>query len=205
MMSKELADFSVVLRVSQQNNRKVVQRIAKKIQKKAGLADTLPRQRFSFNSTKDICEVYELAAYLFIFGDFDLCYAVCSILDFVEFNGDYTLWSYIKSCRFMKCAIEKTRGNEDEAQKILETILPYESPELYERAWKTTCFRAQNLKEDYQEALDGSGSPQNVRMRIMGIAMICNDYLQLHAFPNEEKKMQEWIYRIAEFMRSEEK
>lgn len=204
-MSIEQADFSVLLRIQKADCRKVVQKITKSIQKKAGLAETLPRHMFSFSSSKDICEVYELAAYLFVFEDFDLCYDVCCILDPVSFQGDYTLWSYVKACRFMKCAIDKMRGNEHEARKILEEVLPHENPELYGRAWKTTCARAQKLEEEYRKAVKGSGSPHYVRLRILGVAMTCNNYLQLRAFPAEESKMQEWINRIAAFMRAEEK
>lgn len=55
------------------------------------MAETASRSKISLKSMKNVREIYELAAYLFVFENYDLCYDVCCILDGVSFTGDYTL------------------------------------------------------------------------------------------------------------------
>lgn len=77
-------DWSPVVRAQEQCSRKIIQKTAKAILKKTDLAGKPLKKNFSFKSTKDTNDLYTLAAYLFAFEKYDLCYEVCSIYNHVR-------------------------------------------------------------------------------------------------------------------------
>lgn len=204
-MNNTPIDFSPIILAKSTNQRKVIQRLTKSILKKAGLTDSKPRRKFSMKSMRDTGELYKLAAYLFIFGDYDLCYSVCSMFDTVCFNGDYGVWASVSFCRTMQVAIDRKNGNEAKAKQVLDTILPYEEKELYHNAWNSTYKMALRLKTEYDEAKAGLRTPSTVRISILYVAMACNHYIQVGGLPEHHDLMRKWHNEIAQFLRSEEK
>lgn len=204
-MDTTTLDFSSVERAQKEVNRKVVQRLTKRILKKAGLTEGATPLKFSLNSMRNVRDIYELAAYLFVFGEYDLCYDVCSILDIVSFKGDYFVWDFVAKCRTMKSAIDRMHNREDKAQQNIESILPYEAPHLYENAWKSKQEIAHRLAMEYQEAKEGKRTASVVRYSALGICLSCIHYIQLGALPQYHSTMKEWHERLVEFLRAEEK
>ncbi|CUQ31140.1 DUF6707 family protein [Enterocloster clostridioformis] len=131
----------------------------------------------------------------------DLCYEVCSIYNHVEFNGDYTLWSYIKSLRCMQIAILNMNGDKQKAANILQILREHELPEENRiRVWKTTNKRALEFADTYQEQKSSS-----TRYAIMGTAMTYMEYIIMGYLPEQNEIMQEWIEKIFELLRADEK
>lgn len=199
-------DWTPVIKAQEQCTRKIVQRTAKGILKKAGLDEKAPKRRFSFKSVNDTKELYQLAAYLFAFEEYDLCFDVCRIYDQVEFAGDYTLWSFIEKIRNMQIAILNRKGESAKAQEILAVLKQQELPlENQKVSWKTICEKAGEYERQYEEAREGKRTPSVVRYLILGTAMICLQYIQMGYLPEEHETMKEWMEKIFVFLRAEEK
>ncbi len=198
-------DFTPVVLAKNKNSRKVVQRLTDSILKKVGLTGSKPRHIFSLKSMKDVGEIYELAAYLFVFGDYDLCYSVCSMFDEMCFCGDYGTWDSVSRCRTMQVAINRMNGNEAKATQVLNTILPYEAADLYNNAWNYTYKTGLELRTLYDEAKAGLRTPRIVRKRMLGVAMACNHYIQLGVLLEHHDLMKKWHNEIVQFLRLEEK
>lgn len=201
---KDMLDFSTVVQVMNCCSRKSVISLAKKILKKAGLIEPNAKRKFSLQSKKDVEEVYQLAAYLFIFEEYTFCYSVCDIFRNVCFTGNYDVWHFIRQCRTMQSAILRMTGDNENADLIIDALLPHESSDLYINAWKNTYENAQDLERHYQEAKLGMRTPSVVRRRIVTVAMTCNFYIQIDGLPEYHKLMKEWLDRISEFLRKEE-
>lgn len=197
-------DLSPIERAKNEVSKKKVQRLASRILNMQAKAREKGKD-LSLNAEKNIRSIYELAAWLYAFECYDHSFAVCSILDHYEFNGNYTLWSFIKCCRLLKCSIERMRGDEANAQAIIDSLTPFENPDLYETAWTFSKKRAVEIRDDYEAALSGQESMSYVKDSALGFAMICNDYLQFHYFPEDEENMKKWIAEILEFIRKEER
>lgn len=197
-------DFSSVEQAQNEVSQKVIQKLTKSILKKARMAETTSRSKFSLKSMKNVREIYELAAYLFVFENYDLCYDVCCILDGVSFTGDYGVWDFVAKCRTMKSAIDRMHRREGKAQQSIESILPYEASELYEGAWESKKKIANDLAKQYLEAKEGKRTASVVRYSALGICLSCNHYIQLNALAQYHSVMKEWQERLSEFLRAEE-
>ena len=168
------------------------------------MTDTPPKRKFSFKSKNDLLDVYKLAAYLFVFGEFELCFDVCSICDHVVFNGNYDLWNLIEYLRVMKIYIFRMNGNETAAQQIIDILREHEAPiENYDRYWKFLRNRA--IEEfTYEEYHHGIVEKSTIRYLAMGTCMSCIHYMQMGYLPEKHSEMQEWSEKIIEFLRKEE-
>lgn len=194
-------DWTPVVRAQEQCAREIVQRTANAILKKTYLADNPPKKSFSFGSAKDIDVLYTLAAYLFVFEQHDLCCDVCGLCDHVEFTGDFTLWSYIRSLRCMQIAVLRMKGEPEKADVIFQKLKEHEIPEENRiRVWKTTKQRALGHGEAYREKKSSS-----TRYAIMGTSMICLEFLIMGYLLEEHEIMKEWMDKIFVFLRAEEK
>lgn len=194
-------DFSPVARAMERCPKKVIQRTGKTILKKAGFSEDEPKKNFSFKAMKDVGLIYKLSAYLFVFEEYQLCYDICSLLDEVQFTGNYGLWDYVSYCRTMKCAICKMNGDEESAVGILSTVVPHEAPELYRNVWKSMTRSGLRLQEEYNEGVEKSV----IRYQALGIAIGINHYIQLDALVEYRAIMDEWYCKIIEYIRAEEK
>lgn len=200
-MNTNIIDWTPILKAQEQCPRKIVQKTAKAILKKTDLAGESPKKKLSFKSTKDTNDLYTLAAYLFVFRKYDLCYEICSIYDHVEFSGDYTLWSYIRSLRCMQISILAMNGEQDKIDVILQSLKAHELPEENRtRVWHTTNKRALDFAESYQET-----KSSGIRYAIMGTAMIYLEFVTMGYLPEKHEQMKEWIEKIFAFLREEEK
>ena len=198
-------DFSAVDQVIKCCSKKSINSIAKKILKKAGLVEPISKRKFSLQSKKDVEEVYLLAAYLYIFEEYDLCYSVCNILKNVCCTGDYDIWYFVRRCRTMQSAILRINGDNETAKLIIDTLLLHETPELYMNAWKVTYENAQDLERHYREARLGMRTPSIVRRQMLKVALTCNFYIQINALPEQHELMKDWLLKISEFLRKEER
>lgn len=194
-------DWTPVGKAQELCPRKIIQKTAKNILKKTDLADIPPKKKFSFKSSKDTNDLYTLAAYLFVFEQYDLCYEICSIYNHVGFSGDYTLWSYIRSLRCMQIAILSMNKEQDKIDVILQELKAHELPEENRvRVWHTTNKRALDFEESYQQT-----KSSGIRYAIMGTAMIYMEFVIMGYLPEHHDQMKEWIEKIFEFLRAEEK
>lgn len=204
-MAHNNIDWTPVIRAQKHCSRKVIQRTSAAILKKAGMTDNPPKRKFSFNSKNDLLDVYKLAAYLFVFGKYELCFDVCSICDHVVFNGNYDVWNLIECLRVMKIYIFRMKGNETAAQQLIDVLREHEAPtENYERYWKWLRNRAINefTYEEYHHGIVGKSS---IRYLAMGTCMSCIQYIQMGYLPDKHDEMQEWSDKIIAFLRREEK
>lgn len=194
-------DWTPVAKAQKSCPHKVIQKTAKSILIKTDLADVPPKKNFSFGSSKDTNDLYTLAAYLFVFRQYDLCYEICSIYDHVEFGGDYTLWSYIRSLRCMQIAILTMNGEQDKIDVILQELKAHELPEENRaRVWHTTNKKVLDFEEAYQETKNSG-----IRYALMGSAMIYMEFIIMGYFPEKHEQMKAWIKNIFDFLRTEEK
>lgn len=147
-----------------------------------------------------------MAAYLFIFEQYDLCYKVCSIYDNVKFNGDYTLWHEIKKLRYLQIAILSMNGENKKMQYIHNSLEDQRLPEQNQiNVWNMTYQNALDLDRHYQEAKDGLRTPSVVRRSMLSTAMVCMEFVIMGYLPEHHDQMKEWIEKIFEFLRAEEK
>ena len=199
-------DWTPVIKAQEQCPRKIVQKTAKAILKKTDLADKPPKRKFSLkalNDTKDLCI---LAAYLFVFEQYDLCYQVCSIYNNVDFNGDYTLWHEIKKLRHLQIVIMSMNGENEKKQDIYNSLENQRLPiENQVNVWAMTYQNALDLERHYQEAKDGLRTPSVVRRSMLSTAMVCMEFVIMGYLPEKHEMMKEWIKKIFEFLRAEEK
>lgn len=194
-------DWSPVIKAQEQCSRKIIQKTAKAILKKTDLADKPPKHKFSIKSANDTNDLYTLAAYLFVFEEYDLCYDVCSIYDNVDFGGDYTLWSYVKSLLCMQIEILNMKGEKEKTNAIFQKLKSHELPEENRvRVWNTTNQRALDFGASYQETRSSG-----IRYAIMGTAMMCMEFIIMGYLPEKHEMMKEWMDKIFEFLREEEK
>ncbi len=200
-------DWSPVIKAQEQCSQKIIQKTAKAILKKTNLADNPPKKKFSFKSANDLKELYTLAAYLFVFEEYELCYAISCICDHVVFNGNYDIWNLVEKLRIMKICILKTNGDKERAQSIVDSLREHEAPmENYIRNWEFLYNRAiTEFSQMYSEAKDGKRTPSVVRFLIMGTAMACVQYIQMEYIPEKHELMKDWSEKIFEFLRAEEK
>ena len=205
-MNTNIIDWTPILKAQERCPRKIVQKTAKAILKKTDLADKPPKRKFSFKSVNDTRDLYILAAYLCVFEQYDLCYEVCSIYDNVDFNGDFTLWANIKKLRCLQIAILDINGENEKKQDIYKSLESQRLPtENQVNVWNMTWQNALDLERHYQEAKDGLRTPSVVRRSMLGVAMVCIEFILMDYLPDKHKMMKDWAERIFEFLREEEK
>jgi hypothetical protein len=68
--------------IEQKVDKKTVRSLCNKVLKKC-----------SFNSQKDLCNLIDIAYWLYIFEYYDEAVQVCDLFNDMQFTGDYSLWS----------------------------------------------------------------------------------------------------------------
>lgn len=195
-------DWTPVQNAQEKCPLKVIQKVAGAILKKTDLLGTPPKKYFSFKSTKDVGDLYLLAAYLFAFKQYDLCYDICCICDHVEFNGNYDLWSYIRSLHCMQISILRMSGDENsKASVLLEKLKAHELPaDNRIRVFNTTKARAFDFMESYHEQKRSS-----LRYALLGVSMTLMQFLVMGYLPEDHELMKSLIEKIFDLLRKEEK
>ena len=101
----------------------------------------------------------------------------------------------------MQIAILNMNGDKQKAANILQILREHELPEENRiRVWKTTNKRALEFADTYQEQKSSS-----TRYAIMGTAMTYMEYIIMGYLPEQNEIMQEWIEKIFELLRADEK
>ena len=101
----------------------------------------------------------------------------------------------------MQIAILNMNGDKQKAANILQKLREHELPEENRiRVWKTTNKRALEFADTYQEQKSCS-----TRYAIMGTAMTYMEYIIMGYLPEQNEIMQEWIEKIFELLRADEK
>lgn len=111
-------------------------------------------KRCSFKSSKDLCNVTELALWLYIYGFCDEAIRVCDLIKDVPFTGNYTLWDNVDVALCIKARILREQGKE-ESKEIIQLVNKHRHPELYINGleWFTETLDKNiesNLKDNYK-------------------------------------------------------
>ena len=122
----------LITRISSDIDRKKVQSLCKKILKKC-----------SFNSSKDLTNIAELATWLYIYEYYDEMLEVCDLLKDMEFKGDYYIWNSPDLTMCLKSRVYREREMYAESRALIEKVNEHRAPELYE-----------NLVDGYRDLCD---------------------------------------------------
>lgn len=114
-------------------------------------------KKCSFQSSKDLSNVTELALWLYIYGFYDEVIKVCDLIKDVPFTGNYTLWDNVDAALCIKARLLRERGKVKESQEIIQLVNEHRHPELYinglEWFTKTLDINIEsNLKDNFKTA-----------------------------------------------------
>jgi hypothetical protein len=174
--------LETVQEIMDKTGKKVIASNCKKILKK-----------LSIKSSKDTGVVTELAVWLFVFEYYDYALQIVDIFNDVEFDGNYTLWANIANARLLKVRILRTGGKTDEANEVLNTILPYEHPELYVNQSKCLNLYARNIESCIQEGV----SPLGWQLLLLEKAIA---FRELKGFPVSHEGLEKVIAEMIEVL-----
>lgn len=179
---------NVIQEIMDRVDKKCVQSNCKRILKKC-----------SFNSSRDLVNVSDLAMWLYIYDYCDEAIKVCDILKDIKFSGNYTLWSHIDHALCLKARILRERGNTEERDKIIEYVNQYRHPELYINGLD---WFLNTLNINIESNLKDNCKADARSWRLLKIKKAV-DYREAGKYPLSDEQMEEIIAETKDILKKE--
>lgn len=105
-------------------------------------------KKCSFTAWNDLRNLGDLAAWLYVYGEYEDALKVCDIVKDVSFTGNYTLWEEVDMLLCIKARILREAGEQQQAEELVRFINRYRTPSLYPNLvpWFTETLDA-NIRE----------------------------------------------------------
>lgn len=153
-------------------------------------------KRLSFKSYKDIGNVLELIVLLYIFDMRKEIVRVCSIMDDIEFTGNYTIFEKVEAARLITAKIMEEEGDIEGSKSIINKLIPYISKNVYNG-------KVHILKLHSEEAETAKVNGEK-RLYIETKLLLLENmlyYSMLPDFPMGKKNLDKEIYILKEELR----